>query len=110
MIVAEVIPKLRHLISACHCSESDTNSHDDKADAKYRVYVKSGSGWTRLTETAGSSYVHDKLTAGETYTYTLRGVDDKGDFVTDFNRDGWENTFIAPPVITCAPSCLPIST
>ena len=67
--------------------------------AKCRVYLKDGDGWNRLTETAGTSYVHDKLKAGQSYTYTIRGVDDNGDFVTEFNRDGWENTFIEPPVI-----------
>ena len=71
-----------------------------KGAAKCRVYYKSGDGWTRLTETDSNSYVHDKLNAGQRYVYTIRGVDDKGDFVTDFNRDGWENTFIAPPVIS----------
>ncbi|MBQ3329655.1 MAG: hypothetical protein IJG87_00585 [Ruminococcus sp.] len=68
--------------------------------AKCRLYVKDGDGWTRLTETADTSYVHDKLKAGQRYTYTIRCVDDKGDFLTDYNHDGWENTFIEPPVIT----------
>ena len=68
--------------------------------AKCRIYVKDSDGWTRLTETADTSYVHDKLKAGQRYTYTIRCVDDKGDFLTDYNHDGWENTFIEPPVIS----------
>ena len=71
-----------------------------KGAVKCRVFYKNGSSWKCLTETAGSSYVHDKLTAGQSYVYTIRCVNEKGGFVSDYNRDGWENTFIAPPVIT----------
>ena len=71
-----------------------------KGAVKCRVFYKNGSSWKCLTETAGSSYVHDKLTAGQRYVYTIRCVNEKGGFVSDYNRDGWENTFIAPPVIT----------
>lgn len=67
---------------------------------KVRVYVKSGNGWTRLAETAGSSYVHEKLTSGKEYLYTLRCVDSNGDFVSDYNADGWSNTFVKAPVIS----------
>ena len=74
----------------------------DKPDGAYRcrVYVKDGSDWRRLTETADTSYEHENLADGRIYTYTVRCVDKNGDFVSEFNRDGWENTFIAPPVIT----------
>jgi len=68
--------------------------------AATRVYVKSGSGWTRLTQTSSNSYTHDNLTAGKSYTYTVRCLDDDGEFVTGFNSEGWTNTFIEPPVIT----------
>lgn len=68
--------------------------------AKVRLYFKNNGSWTRIAETASTSYVHDKLTTGKSYTYTVRAVDSNGDFVSDFNRDGWANTFIEPPVIT----------
>ena len=67
---------------------------------RVRIYVKSENGWTRLTETTGTSYEHKNLSAGKSYTYTIRCVDEDGDFVSEFNRDGWSNTFIKPPVIT----------
>ncbi len=68
--------------------------------AKCRVYYKSQSGWTRIAETSDTSYTHDKLTGGDTYVYTVRGLDSKGNFVTDFNHDGWSNMFIDAPVIS----------
>ena len=67
---------------------------------RIRLYYKNGSGWTRITETTDSSYTHDKLTGGKSFIYTVRGVDSKGNFTTDFSREGWENTFIEPPVIS----------
>ena len=67
---------------------------------RIRLYYHNGSTWVRLTESTGTSFVHDKLTPGAQYIYTVRGVDSKGDFVTDYYKDGWKNTFIEPPVIT----------
>ena len=68
--------------------------------AKIRVYYRGENGWNRIGETSDTSIVHDNLTGGTTYKYTVRGVDGNGDFVTDFNTDGWDNMFIEPPVIT----------
>lgn len=46
----------------------------DKPDGAYRcrVYVKDGSDWRRLTETADTSYEHENLADGRNYTYTVR--------------------------------------
>lgn len=65
----------------------------------YRVYYKNGDSWTRLTETSASSYTDTSVKNGMTRVYTLRAVDAKGKFVTDFNHDGWSNTFYAAPAI-----------
>ncbi len=67
---------------------------------RMRLYYKGSDGWVRLTETTATSFVHDPLANGKSYTYTVRAVDGKGNFISDFSREGWENTFIAPPVIT----------
>ena len=65
-----------------------------------RVYYKDGENWVRIGETAENSLVHDNLTSGQTFTYTVRNVDGNGKFVSDFNHDGWTNTFVEAPVIT----------
>lgn len=67
---------------------------------KYRLYVKNGESWERVTETASNSAVHEDLENGATYTYTVRCVDKKGNFTSDYDHDGWNNTFIAPPAIS----------
>lgn len=38
--------------------------------------------------------------ATTTYVYTVRALDKKNNFVSDFNRDGYSNVFIAPPAIS----------
>lgn len=61
---------------------------------RYRVYYKNSSGgWTRMTETAGKSYVDTKVNRGSAYTYTIRCVDKDGDFISDYNPEGWRVTY-----------------
>ena len=70
---------------------------------RYRVYYKNSSGgWTRLGETSSTSMLDDDVTAGHTYTYTVRCVDSDGDFTSDFYSAGWKHTFrlLENPTIT----------
>ena len=60
---------------------------------KYRVYYKNRKGdWTRMVETSSTSYVDDDVNFGSTYTYTIRCVDNEGDFISSFNSSGWKHT------------------
>ena len=68
---------------------------------KCRIFVKNGAGWTKLTDTAGTSFEHKNLVSGRNYTYTIRCVNNAGSqYTSDFSRDGWDNTFVKAPVIT----------
>lgn len=67
---------------------------------KYRVYVRNGSSWSRIGETTTTSFTHNSLKNNTTYVYTVRALDKKNNFVSDFNRDGYSNVFIAPPAIS----------
>ena len=61
---------------------------------KYRVYYKNSSGgWTRMAETSSTEFLDTIVTAGNTYTYTVRCVNSKGSFNSDYNHDGWNYTF-----------------
>ena len=61
---------------------------------KYRVYYKnSGGGWTRFGETASTTFTDEIVTAGNSYTYTIRCVDKDGDFTSDYNKNGWRYTY-----------------
>ena len=61
---------------------------------RYRVYFKNSKGsWTRMTETASTSYLDEEISNGGSYTYTVRCVDKDGDFISDFNKNGWKYTY-----------------
>ncbi len=79
----------------------------------YRVYYRKAvhyigtweekygsAGWTRLATVKGNSYLHTAPADAEIGIYTVRAVDDKGDFTSDYNRTGWENSYYAAPVIS----------
>ena len=65
----------------------------------YRVFVKNGSSWKALGDTAATSYTATKRTSGTKYTYTVRAMDANKKFVSAFNTTGWGYTFIAAPAV-----------
>lgn len=68
--------------------------------AKYRVYYYGRNGWTKLTETTGSSVIDDDVASGYTYRYTVRCISADGkSFTSDFNHDGVECPFTTMPVL-----------
>ncbi len=68
---------------------------------KYRLYyLDSNNDWKNLGTTTGTSLTHNKLKNGETYTYTVRCLDSKGNFVSGYDKSGKSNRFLAPPSIS----------
>lgn len=68
---------------------------------KYRVfYLDSNKSWKGIGTTSSTSFTHDKLKTGTTYTYTVRCLDSKGNFVSGYNKSGKSNLFLAPPTIS----------
>ena len=68
--------------------------------AKYRVFLKTASGWQKLADTTGLSYTHTAAKSGYTYTYTVRCVSADGKSATSgYNTTGWKVTFYAAPKI-----------
>ena len=64
---------------------------------KYRVYIKSDSGWTKIGETAENTFVHN-AESGKSYTYTVRCISaDGSDFESEFDRTGKSIRYIAAP-------------
>ncbi len=69
--------------------------------ARYGVFYRDAQGeWHGIASTSDTYYTHKGLKHNQTTTYTVRCLDKNGDFVSDFNREGWTNTYLAPPVIT----------
>ena len=68
--------------------------------AKYRVYYYGRNGWTKLTETTGSSVIDDDVASGYTYRYTVRCISADGkSFTSDFNHDGVSQKYTIMPVL-----------
>ena len=71
-----------------------------KNNRRYRVYYRAAGGWTRLTTVSGNSYVDSSVADGEERVYTLRCVSEDGSrFTSEYNTDGWINTFFTAPAI-----------
>ncbi len=68
--------------------------------AQYRVFVKSGSSWKKLGDTASTGYTHTGLTSGTAYTYTVRCMNASGSYVSAYNTTGWTTTFLSAPAIS----------
>lgn len=67
--------------------------------AYYRVYVYDG-GWKNQITTASTSFVDKNAKSGVKSVYTVRALDEKKKFVTQYNKDGWTHTFYAAPKLT----------
>ncbi len=65
--------------------------------AKYRIYIKTNGSWKKLADTTDLSYPHKGLTAGVKYTYTVRCMNNSGQFVSGSDKTGKSNIFILPP-------------
>ncbi len=64
----------------------------------YRVYRKSENGWTRIGETAETSFLHTDVASGSRYTYTVRCLSADGKrFVSDFDHTGKSAVYYPAP-------------
>lgn len=67
---------------------------------KYRVFVKSGSKWKKLTDTTSTSYTHTGRESGKTYTYTVRCVSSTGkSYKSGYDKEGTKHLYLATPKV-----------
>lgn len=64
---------------------------------KYRVFVKEGSKWVVLGDTNKLYFTHKTAQSGKVYTYTVRGIDGNGNYITGYDSSGYTNRFFATP-------------
>lgn len=67
---------------------------------KYCVFYQNGTGWTRLATLAQTEFVDKTVKNAERRVYTVRCLSNEGYYASAFNKNGWSNTFFAPPAIT----------
>ena len=69
--------------------------------SKYRVYyLDSNNNWKKIGNTTSTNFTHEKLKAGSTYTYTVRCLDSRNNFVSAYDKAGKSNLFLAPPSLS----------
>ncbi|WP_407382610.1 hypothetical protein [Ruminococcus sp.] len=61
--------------------------------SQYRLYYKSGSSWTKVVDTAGTSYLDRNVKVNTAYTYTIRAMDANGRAISWFYPDGFTITY-----------------
>ena len=64
---------------------------------KYRVFYRGKNGWTRMADTAETSYLDEEVNSGVTYTYTVCCMNEAGEYVSAFDRDGIKGTYMDAP-------------
>ena len=68
---------------------------------KYRVYVKTSTGWATVGTTTGTNLTYTGAKSGYTYTFTIRALNAAGTaFVSSYNATGWKQTYVAQPSVT----------
>lgn len=68
---------------------------------KYRVFVRSGSSWSRLGDTSSNTFTHNAAKSGTTYTYTVRCISANGkSYTSAYKSSGWSIKYIAAPQVT----------
>ena len=68
---------------------------------KYRLFRRSGSGWTKIADTTGASYTWTGAKSGTSYTFTVRCVNSAGTaFTSGYLSAGKTIRFIQAPSIS----------
>lgn len=64
--------------------------------ARYRVFLKSESGWNKLTDTKNTQYVYRNAEDGESYTFAVRCFSASGNFSSYYNTNGVTISYTQP--------------
>ena len=68
---------------------------------RYRLFVKyNGSSWKKVRDVSGCKTIDtSNHTSGTVYTYTVRALDYEGNYISDYDHDGFSIMYIEPPTI-----------
>lgn len=68
---------------------------------KYKIFMLDSKGsWKALATVKSTSYAHNGLKSGKTYTYTVRCIGPDGKYVSAYNTEGFANIFLTSPDIS----------
>lgn len=70
----------------------------------YAVFRKTGKEkWKKLADTVDTTYLDRTVTSSTTYIYTVRGTDENGKYITDYDKTGLSVTTAAVAIDKTAP-------
>ena len=84
------------IIAVDNSEEGITLWIDDYVDslvASYRVFVMKDGKWNALADVAEDNYTFTEAVEGETYTFTVRGLDANGAYCTSYYAPGFIVTY-----------------
>lgn len=61
--------------------------------AKYRVYVKTSSGWSKVADIANTAFTYKNAKNGKKFTFTIRALDKNGNSVSSYNKAGFSKVY-----------------
>lgn len=77
--------------------------------AKYRVFYYGSKGWTRLVDTAETSFIDTDVSSNHNYQYTVRCINADGSAYTSDYRAGKSIKFYAAPKLTLSSTASGVS-
>ncbi len=70
----------------------------------YRVFLRDGDTWQKIGNTKTNYFEYSDVKSGQYYTYTVRALDSKGNYLGAYNKAGYTAAFYSPPVISSVTS------
>ena len=68
--------------------------------AKYRVFILVDGVWRGIGNSTCLSLFHKISKNNSTYSYTVRAMDAKGNFISGFYKQGWKHKFVVTPCMS----------
>ena len=70
-----------------------------KGATQYRIFYKDGKRWVGIANTTETTFVDTEVLSGQAKTYTLRCIDNNGNYFSDYTADGATYTYVETPYI-----------
>ena len=65
----------------------------------YRVFSKTDGEWQAIGTTDKTCFEYKNLTDTQEYTFSVRGLNENGEYSTDFDEEGFTQTYYNPPTL-----------
>ena len=67
-----------------------------------RLFYHNGTKWKKIADVKGTAYDHVMTATGVELRYTVRAIDSAGNFISDYDREGWIHKYLPAPKLISA--------